>query len=84
MPQTTIQFDRFSRCRGAATRVILVVGGIICALVAVAFGITQLGGNAENDESAPSRSGPEYHTVNKLSFDIVVTASGELDAKNKV
>jgi len=84
MAQTPIQFDRFSRCRGAATRVILVVGGIICALVAVAFGITQLGGNGAGDEAAPSRSGPEYHTVSKLSFDIVVTASGELDAKNKV
>jgi HlyD family secretion protein len=75
---------RSSSCRGAASKVIIGVTVVILALVAVAWGVTQLGGGKATDEAAYTAGTPEWHTVQKMSFDIVVTAGGELDAKNKV
>ena len=88
IPKPDIHFaiDCHRRQRGVTSKVVVGVVALIGTLVAVAWGITQMGGpSAESeDPSASSNNSPEWHTLSRTSFDIIVTATGELDAKNKL
>ncbi len=75
-----------SRRRGAATKVIIGVILVVTALIAVASGISTLSDSGRDGEDSPasSNASPEWHTVSRTNFDIIVTSTGELDAKNKL
>ncbi len=70
--------------RGAASKVVVGVILVVSVLIAVAKGITTLSNSDGEDQQATSNSNPEWHTVRRTNFDIIVTATGELDAKNKL
>lgn len=74
-----------SRRRGAATKVVVGVILVVTVLIAVASGISTLTDSGEGEDGPDSFStSPEWHTVSRTNFDIIVTATGELDAKNKL
>lgn len=78
--------DSSSRQRGMSTKMVVGVVALLATLAAVAWGITQMGAtkNEGEDAFASANNSPEWHTVTRTSFDIIVTATGELDAKNKL
>lgn len=86
MPDTQLAVLRSHRERGVASKVVVVVVAILGILFAVAWGITQIGGPTAQTEDAfaSSNNSPEWHTLSRTNFDIIVTATGELDAKNKL
>ena len=76
---------RTPRHRGGAAVAVVLVIGIVAGLVALAWGFGKIGGGVQ-DSSANASAGedPQWHVVTRRSFEVTVTANGELDARNKL
>ncbi len=75
---------RASHCRGGATVAVVLVLGIVAALVAIAWGFGTIGGQDDQAGDGPGSDDPQWHIVTRRSFEVTVTANGELDARNKL
>ena len=74
--------------RRSGSRVALTIVSVVCVLAAAVWGFIRFfdtpAGGTSSPASELAAGGPQWHTVKRKSFDITVSANGELDAKHKV
>ena len=74
-----------NRCRRGMARSVILAPIVVVVLAAAAFGLVSLRrGGSDNAAGDGAGEAPQWYFVRPESFDLMVVASGELEAKNVV